>query len=164
MILEEHENNKGIYGTIRLKFAIQNKLGLILNHKLIRRYKKLLNIITIKRTNNYNDKTLTKYITSATSIRENINNSNTKYVVIGKDKVKSTNISKQNYGFISDDSIFWKEYNLRKLGFTRFCEEYYGLNINYLSEDKALVLENNRTNKLIENRDDITIINLDYLK
>ena len=36
MILEEHENNKGIYGTIRLKFAIQNKLGLILNHKLIR--------------------------------------------------------------------------------------------------------------------------------
>ena len=29
--------------------------------------------ITIKRTNNYNEKTLTKYITSATSIRENIN-------------------------------------------------------------------------------------------
>lgn len=39
MILEEHKNNKGIYGTLRLKFAIQNKLGLTLNHKLIRRYK-----------------------------------------------------------------------------------------------------------------------------
>lgn len=50
MILEEHENNKGIYGTIRLKFAIQNKLGLIWNHKLIRKYKHILNIITIKRT------------------------------------------------------------------------------------------------------------------
>jgi len=50
VILEEHENNKGIYGTIRLKYAIQNKLGLVLNHKLIRRYKHILNIITIKRT------------------------------------------------------------------------------------------------------------------
>ena len=50
MILEEHENNKRIYGTIRLKFAIQRKFGLILNHKLIRRYKNVLNIITIKRT------------------------------------------------------------------------------------------------------------------
>lgn len=98
------------------------------------------------------------------AIKENINNPNTRYVVIGKEKIKSTNISKQNYGFISDDSIFWKEYNLRKLGFTRFCEEYYGLNINYLDEDKALELENNKTDKLIENRDDITIINLDYLK
>lgn len=50
MILEEHKNNKGIYGTIRLKFAIQKKHGLILNHKLIWRYKHILNIITIKRT------------------------------------------------------------------------------------------------------------------
>ena len=50
MILEEHKNNTGIYGTLRLKFAIQNKLGLTLNHKLIRRYKNILNIITIKRT------------------------------------------------------------------------------------------------------------------
>lgn len=50
MILEEHENNKGIYGTIRLKFAIKKKHGLILNYKLIRRYKQILNIITIKRT------------------------------------------------------------------------------------------------------------------
>ena len=50
VILEEHENNKRIYGTIRLKYAIQNKLGLVLNHKLIRRYKHILNITTIKRT------------------------------------------------------------------------------------------------------------------
>lgn len=50
MILEEHKRNKGIYGTIRLKYSIQNKLGLVLNHKLIRRYKHIFNIITIKRT------------------------------------------------------------------------------------------------------------------
>ena len=52
VISEEHKNNKGIYGTIRLKFAIQNKLGLILNHKLIRRYKNILNLTTIKREKN----------------------------------------------------------------------------------------------------------------
>lgn len=50
MISEEHENNKGIYGTIRLKKAIQNKLDLALNHKLIRRYKNILCLKTIKRT------------------------------------------------------------------------------------------------------------------
>ena len=123
------------------------------------------NLIQVQSTYLTLENTFNRYnLVIDSAIRENINNSNTKYVVIGKDKVKSTNISKQNYGFISDDSIFWKEYNLRKLGFTRFCEEYYGLNINYLSEDKTLELENNRTNKLIETRDDITIINLDYLK
>lgn len=50
MISEEHENNKGIYGTIRLKKAIQNKLDLVLNHKLIRRYKNILGLETVKRT------------------------------------------------------------------------------------------------------------------
>ena len=50
MILEEHENVKGIYGTIRLKKHIENKLKIILNHKLIRRYKHILGIETVKRT------------------------------------------------------------------------------------------------------------------
>lgn len=50
IILEEHKKNKGIYGTLRLKYSIQNKFGLILNHKLIRRYKNILNIQTLKRT------------------------------------------------------------------------------------------------------------------
>jgi len=50
VISEEHKNNNGIYGTIRLKHHIQNKLGLVLNHKLIRRYKNVLNIKTVKRT------------------------------------------------------------------------------------------------------------------
>lgn len=50
MILEEHKNVKGIYGTIRLKKHIENKLKLVLNHKLIRRYKNILGLETVKRT------------------------------------------------------------------------------------------------------------------
>ena len=44
MISEEHKNVKGIYGTIRLKKHIENKLKLVLNHKLIRRYKNILGL------------------------------------------------------------------------------------------------------------------------
>lgn len=123
------------------------------------------NLIQVQSTYLTLENTFNRYnLIIDSAIKENINDPNTKYVVIGKEKIKSTNISKQNYGFISDDSIFWEEYNLRKLGFTRFCEEYYGLNINYLDEDKALELENNKTDKLIENKENIVIINLDYLK
>ena len=50
MISEEHEKVKGIYGTIRLKKHIENKLKIILNHKLIRRYKHILGLETVKRT------------------------------------------------------------------------------------------------------------------
>lgn len=50
VISEEHKNVKGIYGTIRLKKHIENKLKIILNHKLIRRYKHILGLETIKRT------------------------------------------------------------------------------------------------------------------
>lgn len=50
VISEEHKIVKGIYGTIRLKKYIEIKHGLILNHKLIRRYKHILGIETIKRT------------------------------------------------------------------------------------------------------------------
>jgi len=42
VISEEHKNVKGIYGTIRFKKHIENKLNIILNHKLIRRYKMIL--------------------------------------------------------------------------------------------------------------------------
>lgn len=50
MILEEHQNVKGIYGTLRLKKHIEIKFNIILNHKLIRRYKHLLGLETVKRT------------------------------------------------------------------------------------------------------------------
>mgnify|MGYP001039519826 CR=1 FL=1 len=50
MISEEHKNVKGIYGTIKFKKHIENKLNIILNHKLIRRYKMILGLETVKRT------------------------------------------------------------------------------------------------------------------
>ena len=50
MISEEHKKVKGIYGTIRLKKHIENKLKIVFNHKLIRRYKNILGLETVKRT------------------------------------------------------------------------------------------------------------------
>lgn len=49
IISEEHKIQKGIYGTIRLKYHIQNKFGIILNHKLIRRYKHALGLFVVVR-------------------------------------------------------------------------------------------------------------------
>lgn len=49
IISEEHYNTKQVYGTIRLKHHIQNEYGIILNHKLIRRYKRYLKLQTITR-------------------------------------------------------------------------------------------------------------------
>ena len=50
IISEEHYKLKQIYGTVRLKHHIQNLYGLVLNHKLIIRYKHILGLQTIKRT------------------------------------------------------------------------------------------------------------------
>ncbi len=46
IILVEHNNLNGVYGTFRLKHHIEQLYGVILNHKLIRRYKKELGIKT----------------------------------------------------------------------------------------------------------------------
>lgn len=123
------------------------------------------NIIQIESTYLTLENTFNKYnLVISTAIKENINDLDKEYVLIGKTSKSNTNISKLNYGFISDDGIFWDEYNLRKLAFTRFCEEYYGLNINYVDEDKSKYLEGNKTNKLIKTKNNIVVINLDYLK
>ena len=67
MISEEHKNVKGIYGTIRLKKHIESKLKLVLNHKLIRRYKNILGLETVKRTNL--NKYGTEYVLKSKEIR-----------------------------------------------------------------------------------------------
>lgn len=66
IILEEHNNLKGIYGTIRLKYHIQNKLGIILNHKLIRRYKHAFGLSVVVRK--------TKPLSATNSKEKNLNN------------------------------------------------------------------------------------------
>ena len=93
------------------------------------------------------------------AVYTNINN-NYQYVLINKEKTKYTEINNLNYGFISDDSIFWEEYNLRKLGFLRFSQEYLGLNLNYVDENTYNRLKNKKYNKLITIKDNIIIIDL----
>lgn len=69
IISEEHNSLKSIYGTLRLKYHIQNKYqkeGLILNHKLIRRYKKLLSLFSIKRSK--------KWLSVSRAKEKNLNN------------------------------------------------------------------------------------------
>lgn len=50
IISEEHNKLKCIYGTVRLKYHIKNQLKINLNNKLIRRYKSILGLETIKRS------------------------------------------------------------------------------------------------------------------
>lgn len=111
------------------------------------------------------ENTFNKYNTVITSaIKENINYQNYKFALIGSTK-NETEINKLNYGFISDDAIFWEEYNLKKLGFERFCYEYYGLNLTFVSEkdyDKIKQREN-KNQEIIYTYDDIIVIDLSYL-
>ena len=93
MISEEHKNVKKIYGTIRLKHHIENKYidkNLKLNHKLIRRYKHILGLETIKRTK--------KGLSVSRSKEKNLNNK-AQYLIEGNFKS-----DKPNQKFSSDVS------------------------------------------------------------
>lgn len=48
----EHYKMKEVYGTLRLKHHIENKYGIVFNHKKIIRYKKVLGLQTVTRTPN----------------------------------------------------------------------------------------------------------------
>lgn len=111
------------------------------------------------------ENTFNKYNTVITSaIKENINHQNYKFALIGSTK-NETEINKLNYGFISDDAIFWEEYNLKKLGFERFCYEYYGLNLTFVSEEDydKIKQRENKNQEIIYTYDDIIVIDLSYL-
>lgn len=111
------------------------------------------------------ENTFNKYNTAITSaIKENINYQNYKFALIGSTK-NETEINKLNYGFISDDAIFWEEYNLKKLGFERFCYEYYGLNLTFVSEEDydKIKQRENKNQEIIYTYDDIIVIDLSYL-
>lgn len=111
------------------------------------------------------ENTFNKYNTVITSaIKENINHQNYKFALIGSSE-NETEINKLNYGFISDDAIFWEEYNLKKLGFERFCYEYYGLNLTFVSEENydKIKQRENKNQEIIYTYDDIIVIDLSYL-
>lgn len=52
IIVTQFMNNFGVYGVERLKEQIKHTYGISLNHKRIRRYKKILNLTTIVRKKN----------------------------------------------------------------------------------------------------------------
>lgn len=98
------------------------------------------------------ENTFNKYNTIIeSSISQNINNLDKKFVIIGKitDKNESDleRVFDSNYGYICDDDIFWDEYNLRKIAFQRFVYEYYGLEVDFADEETYNYILNNHKSK-----------------
>ena len=88
---------------------------------------------------------------------------NKKYIVIGNIS-SDPDISKRNYGYISDEGLFWEEYNLRKLGFERFCRETYGLSIPFGEEDLYQNALNHPHQEAFYEEDDTIFINLNQFQ
>ena len=61
---------------------------------------------------------------------------NNKYYKNSNNSNNVSNIYKLNYGFISNSSLFWNEYDNVKNGWTKFMYQYLGVNINFVSLDK----------------------------
>lgn len=98
-----------------------------------------------------------------TTISSNINNLDKNFVILGNINLKKdldmSKIYDYNYGYISDDGIFWEEYNLRKIAFERFVYEYYGLNVSFADEDiYNYILSNRNTNDIVYEIDDVIVI------
>jgi hypothetical protein len=93
------------------------------------------------------ENTFNKYNTIIDSvISNNLNNLDNEFMIVGNINVEDNNLFKikdLNYGFISDEGIFWDDYSNSKNGFIRFMYEYKGLTINYVDEDKYNYLLNN---------------------
>lgn len=110
--------------------------------------------------------TFNRYDTIITSaINNNINDLDKNFVIIGNIELNRDNaLSKvydYNYGYISDDGIFWDEYNLRKIAFERFCYEYHGIDIKFADEDVYNYILNNRdTDNIIYEIDNTIVIDL----
>ena len=95
-----------------------------------------------------------------TIISNTIKDTNKKYIVIGNLKNNNKDITNNNYGYISDEGIFWDEYNLRKLGVVRFCKQNYGIDIEFGDEDSYNYLVNENSKELIYQYNDNVVINL----
>lgn len=111
------------------------------------------------------ENTFNKYnIVINSTITNNLNNLEKSFAIIGQTK-NETEINKLNYGFISDEPLFWNEYNLKKLGFERFCYQYYGLNLNFASEEKynEIIKKNKNKKEISYIENDTIIINFDNL-
>ena len=88
------------------------------------------------------------------------NNYDKKFMIIGNIS-NNDELYKMNYGFISDDGIFWDEYNLRKLAFCKYVYYYYGINVEFVDLDTYNELINDRYDEVINYKDEIIVINFD---
>ena len=98
------------------------------------------------------------------AIDNHMNQLDKSFIVVGNMQNKS-DISKMNYGYISDEGLFWDEYNLRKLGFERFCLQEYGLNVKFGSlEDYNDADKSNHTSLVYEYKGNIVVNFNNYYK
>lgn len=112
--------------------------------KALKKLNSKITPITIKRTNNYNDKTLTKYITSATSIRENINKRNIKKY-IPKDTYKCL---KEKKYFIED---YYQLLKYKIMSEINDLNKYNDVNEGIENRIKKVIYESNSYDELIMN-------------
>ena len=88
------------------------------------------------------------------------NNYDKKFITVGEIHNNDTSITNYNYGYISDDGIFWDEYHLRKLGFERFCSQAFGVSLSYGDESVDLYARGLPSTDVIYEFEDTIIINL----
>lgn len=93
------------------------------------------------------------------AISEHIHELDKPFLVIGEVSPKNLEVSKRNYGYISDDGIFWEEYHLRKLGVERYVLQEFGLSITFGSEEdyQSLIEEKDSKEVLSTYRDNIVL-------
>lgn len=101
-----------------------------------------------------------------TAINDNINSLDKEFVLYGDLDITRNSLTKhfyeRNYGYIADSGIFWKEHSLRKLGFERFVEEYFGLEVKYVDIDTYTAITDKRnSNDIICEVDNVIVIDLD---
>ena len=100
------------------------------------------------------------YNTVIGSVINNNINSNNKYIIVGNIDNHDSYITNRNYGYISDEVLFWDEYNLRSLGFERFCYQEFGINVEFGNEESYLWAKNNMNKTKVFEKDGNIIINL----
>ena len=106
------------------------------------------------------ENTFKKYDTVLSSaISNHINDLDKEFIVIGDSKNNDSSITNRNYGYISDEGLFWDEYNLRKLGFVRFCKQIYGIDVKFGDEDTYNYYVNNPTSEVIQEDGNVMIVN-----
>lgn len=85
------------------------------------------------------------------------------YIVVGDIKNRG-DIYNKNYGFVSDEGIFWEEYHLRKLGFERYSEQVFDKKLSFGSEEEYNEYLDAPLDEVLTSEDNLIIIDLRQIK